>query len=775
MTKIYLVITIFLTNIVFSQTSIKPVFEYFNQGTPFSAITVDKNNNIWVGTDRAGAYFLDQKQTAPSFSNLSIGVTGFELSKLRIQSLASDGLGNVWIAHAGSSGIFNGGGVERIDINSLSVQHFTPDRNAKGFPFLERDGIGTLNAQQVAVSFDNTVWVAQRYHDLTVTGMDPIIDPLTGIVTTFPGAYIITPGTFSFRKAGQEKFISKSTWKDRDFSDPLPYPAYTYNPPTNKTGQTRTFNAISADSTSVWTCHFPYVAAADIKDTEGQSYPSRMLKCDLDGNIIDSFSKTDAKFKALGGVFNGVYANNKKGIWVTSSLVDEGFSVFFNGIWSNFTTANLPNIIPAGTRFNNKAIWGNQYGNVFMGTNNGLIVYDGRGAINDEKSYTLYNVERHGLISNNIIAGASETIEDDSEEELDYKLNQWIATDKGIIKANIGSVPSDKEFKTDITFNETSKFAKNNPKNLNAIAVETELKRRFDLGSGVDKTYHKYELLTEICDKKSKYLVEGECVPCSREEVYKTMQQNSKFQIASPLVMSQDGIFSSLISGVNSFNEQNYIDILATINSRDLHIEFASDIFKTSSLGVQTKFRLAYLNPANLVETGILSNANQNKLDKEALNIIQNEENRKSTNILDKNKPIECKNDTKYRLYNSPAYIKGRGIFKEDSKDPKQCDYELENILYDPITMLVDDEKFTITNYTLPGHALYPGKVTRKIIEKDNKIYVSTVGVGYHFCAQSSNLIQPDLGIFSRGINLIEGPIIFKNADIEFKKYFKKI
>ena len=420
-----------------SQITVEPRFKTFKEGQAFTAITVDKNKNVWAGTDRKGAFFLDQANNIVSFTELSVGVTNFEFSKLRIQSLASDGLGNVWVAHAGVSGTFNGGGVERIDVSSLTAQHFMPDRNAKGFQFLERDGTATLNAQQVAVSTDNTVWIAQKYHDLLVTGMDPIFDPLTGTFTNFPPAYYVTPGTFSFRKVGQEKFISKSTWRDKDFSDLLPYPAYTYNPPTNKTPGSRTFNAISADKSEMWTSVYPYLGTTDSNDTEGKYYPSRLLQCNLNGGIVKGYTKIDAKFKALGGVFNAVYANNLKGIWATTSLADEGFSVFKDGKWVNI---NDPQLIPPETRFNRAAIWGDATGRVYLGSTNGLIVYDGYGAVGNIKSYKLftkvaynspYSVLDTEMLSNNIIAGATE-----GKNSPNFS---WIATDVGIMRFFVSS------------------------------------------------------------------------------------------------------------------------------------------------------------------------------------------------------------------------------------------------------------------------------------------------------------------------------------------------
>jgi hypothetical protein len=52
-------------------------------------------------------------------------------------------------------------------------------------------------------------------------------------------------------------------------------------------------------------------------------------------------------------------------------------------------------------------------------------------------------------------------------------------------------------------------------------------------------------------------------------------------------------------------------------------------------------------------------------------------------------------------------------------------------LISNPIKMLVDNASFSVTNYTLPGHFLYPGKVIRTVVEDCGKISIVTIGVGY--------------------------------------------
>ncbi|MGH2664267.1 T9SS type A sorting domain-containing protein [Flavobacterium sp.] len=403
--------------LIFAQTpTIEPRFKTFQTGTAFTAIAVDQNKNVWAGTDRQGVYFLNQDSPTNTFTLTSLG-TAPTLASLRIQTMAADKSGGIWVGHGGINTSNAQGGVEKITVATNAVQHLSPDRDARGFTFLQRDGLGTANAQQVVVDPFNKVWIAHRYHDLTSSP-----------------DYIVTPGTFSSRMANADgdKFNAVSTWQDVQTTnvDPnLPYPAFTYNPTPSQTAQSRTCNAISADNESMWVSVFPYTT--HISEV---FLPSRLLQYELDGTFVKSYKVQDAKF-TLGGNFHGVYANNAKGVWVTTTIVNNGFSVLKEGRWYNITSAAL---MPPGTRFNRAAIWGDNFGKVYLGTNNGLIVYDGMGPVNSADSYTLYtkteytsyrSVHDPNMLSNDILAGITEG------EERPYF--SWIVTSSGIMRSFI--------------------------------------------------------------------------------------------------------------------------------------------------------------------------------------------------------------------------------------------------------------------------------------------------------------------------------------------------
>jgi hypothetical protein len=744
MKNVYLVVTIFVTNIIIAQTKIPPTFEYFNVGQSFTSIAVEKDplGQVWAGTVKKGLF---NKSTSGTSFNL-FTVPNLEL--YTIKTIATDYSGNVWVGHNGLlGGPATGGGIELIS-KLEAPKHLYPRRDNcfyKGVQVQENDGYASRNVKSITVNHNNTVWVAQGNYDVAGSS-----------------SYIVTPGTLSFKKAGSSVFLSKSQYSDINNPNPdLPYPAYTCSPPIGKTAGTRVCNSISTDSTKVWMAVSPYETVSN------ESLPARILEYNLDGVFNKSYAFSEIGFTP-GAVLNGVYTNNKLGAWVTSNFAGKGFSVLKNGQWYHMDSSNFPNIIPASAIFNNNAIWGNQYGNVFMGTDKGLIVYDGRGAVNDEKSYTLYNQARHGLISENILGGASELIVDDSPEELNYKLTQWIATDNGIIKANIGAVPTD----LNPSLPEPSK-------NSDVKLVEEEFKTRAGKN---DPTYHEYFLETEICDTKKKY-----GIPCTQEQVYKYVAKNVKYQAVHPYVFNRDIIFPGLLA---SLNNSDLNQIYQIVNEQKDSIEYVSKIFNIAALRGNLKFgadairryspRLFIINSASEIANNLFVKSTDELYKTQIRANLKN-----------------CVTNTRYKLYNSENSINMRRVFKEvvntehyapiilpfppiftpfKVKVPKACNPSdfLESDEYDPITLWIDDKNFSMTNYTNKGHFLHPGYVKRKIIIKDDgKIYVTTEGKGYHFCnTPDGDVLSGLMSEAAKGINVIVGSIMFKNIDINLKNAF---
>jgi hypothetical protein len=62
-----------------------------------------------------------------------------------------------------------------------------------------------------------------------------------------------------------------------------------------------------------------------------------------------------------------------------------------------------------------------------------------------------------------------------------------------------------------------------------------------------------------------------------------------------------------------------------------------------------------------------------------------------------------------------------------------------------PICTTVDRSAFSITNWALPSHLLYPGKVTRAIVEHSDAIYIVTTGEGVGKWGGANSRRAPDL------------------------------
>ena len=90
-------------------------------------------------------------------------------------------------------------------------------------------------------------------------------------------------------------------------------------------------------------------------------------------------------------------------------------------------------------------------------------------------------------------------------------------------------------------------------------------------------------------------------------------------------------------------------------------------------------------------------------------------------------------------------------------------------IASDPIKVVIDDGCKCITNYTMPGHILYPGKVRRCLyLDGCGDIKIKTTGTGYHFFGDNG------AGIIMGGVNKLVGSYTFNWVDYRFIQYFNQ-
>jgi pimeloyl-ACP methyl ester carboxylesterase len=391
---IYYLLTCLCLVPVFTQAQITT----YNSGQAFTCITVDAFGRIWAGTNKAGIYVLDvnEKRKATAFTKKSFG----SLDNYGIQTLAAGKYTSLWVGHNGlGSSASAGGGIDEISTKTMSyVKHYSSDRNAECFSFLARDGLASSNSICLSVDNAGTVWSAQRYHDLTSGGQ-----------------YILTPGSLSFKPLSSKNFLSKGTYEDyRKNNDPLelPYPAYTCNPPVTQTPQARNCYAVAAGKDAVWLSVGPYVAK------NGSVFPARLLKYDLKGFYTNTSFNLVSSGIGGGGIFWSICVTPKGNVWVTTSL---GKIAFYNGV--RWQVVTLPSTFPSSISPNQNAIASDDQGRIYIGTNKGLIVYNG-GSLLQDNSFKLYS-GAEGLSSTNIRGIA---VEKDGAV--------WMATDNGIAKIN---------------------------------------------------------------------------------------------------------------------------------------------------------------------------------------------------------------------------------------------------------------------------------------------------------------------------------------------------
>ncbi|HUP10828.1 MAG TPA: hypothetical protein VM187_01405 [Niastella sp.] len=672
----------------------------YNSGTSFTCIAVDSNYNIWAGRSD-GVYQLNKLSNPNASTFVALGGT----ANFNVQALAADHWGYIWAGHNGRGGsTAAGGGIEQIPINNpAGLTHYSPDRNAQCFTYLQRNGIGTLNCAGLAIDSNGSVWSAHKYHDLTSSP-----------------DYILTPGTFSFNNNATLGFVSRATYQDYiNGADPgeLPYPAYTCNPTPSQTPQSRNVYSVAAGKNEAWISVGPYVSKS------GVSFPARVLKYNLDA----TYSGISADFATIGipagGIFNGLWLTPTGDLWVTISA-GKGFAVRRKGNWTYVNTANLSCIFPAGATISANAIWGNRLGQVFIGTNKGLIVYHGSGSVNSKSSYTLYTAATHGLISDNILGGVAE------KDSI-----QWIATSNGIMSSTLGrNYPLNKD---------TADYRGCNLQPINEIEAQA------DQNVTGRKDYHLYRVETEVCTTTG-----PNGGNCNAEYVYKMMKANASYQaptvwdfpydvLSTPMLVAADKntVVNMVYKNISAFDPAT-----ASQTNTKGGIKYISQVLDGAYLG------LHLIAPTN-TKIPFLSEY----VDKDKRNYWM--ERQKADNP---DSVVACGS---YNLYNSPYLINDR-IAYDLTVDNVACGNKLHNIAYDQVWIYPNDKDLTLTNYTQPGHFLYPGKVFRSVVEECGKVKIVTVGSGLSYCGDGKPGEINAIG------NIIVGSILFKNIDLRLKKAF---
>jgi hypothetical protein len=315
----------------------------------FTALAVGKDRNIWAGTNRMGLY---------RFNKTAWAISGGALDGYRINGMTNDKNGGIWIAQQGTlaGGAYaSGGGVHYYpDGSSFTGRRYFSDNATNGLP--SRSGRSVF-VDTSFVSTEPRVWIA------TMNQLDPPDDvpkrggiglglssatPYFSSVTAGLDASVVNGGTYTIGGNKNEIFV----FSESNFGGP----------------QIIVYNAATGAHTGSFT-----------SSNSGGALPAGFFARAIYGDV----------------------AGNK---WV--GLQSGG--VAFASTGNSWTSVNYPSLFPAGSAVNNNACTGDRYGNVFIGTTAGLVMFNGTN-VNDVNNFRLFTTT-DGLPSNNVTALAIDSV-----------------------------------------------------------------------------------------------------------------------------------------------------------------------------------------------------------------------------------------------------------------------------------------------------------------------------------------------------------------------------
>lgn len=75
--------------------------------------------------------------------------------------------------------------------------------------------------------------------------------------------------------------------------------------------------------------------------------------------------------------------------------------------------------------------------------------------------------------------------------------------------------------------------------------------------------------------------------------------------------------------------------------------------------------------------------------------------------------------------------------------DCKETRVKVGLSFFNYIRSTVDRDTLTVTNYTVEDHLLHPGKVARRVLERDDAVYVQTEGQGSGMLPRMNEFFAP--------------------------------
>lgn len=352
-----------------------PVFTSNN----FKSVAIDKDSAIWAGTQYGGLYVLNPKTKTWSKSSY--------LTNVFINDIKAHPNGGVYIAQSGTTGQGSGEGNRQG-----GVVKFT-DLNFNGYVYWATNNTGSQSNGGLNSRMARSIWIDtneinqpdDNRHRLWVTQNSFLTNNATAAGGIGIGANTPDLWFFAKRTDGLQIFPNTNLASSR----------------------TPSVDAICGNKDEVW---------VSVRQNYGGS---EILKYSAKGRTFLGGFSSDGEFdnrqrvyafdtqtivnKLTVGVLqagfrvNAMYNDTENRKWIGMANGSGGLILVDRGIW---TKVNLSSILPTDFGVNINAIYEDENGRIYFGTDKGLLVFEGLDPqiVDNYKLYTTSN----GLPTNNI-------------------------------------------------------------------------------------------------------------------------------------------------------------------------------------------------------------------------------------------------------------------------------------------------------------------------------------------------------------------------------------
>ena len=375
--KLLVTISLGFFSMLFTSQLFGQGFEVFNTtttpaitGNNFKSICAGAGGYIWAGTQYQGLYRYDP--ILKTWTKLT------ELTNVLINDIKSDQYGGIWVAQSGTSGQTGGGSNIAGGINFFS----NPLVTSSFYSTTPGGGLTSRNARSIWID-TSRFNVAQGYPK----------------VWCAQGTFITSGNTVAGGISTGLNQTSNYFTKVTNGLQVFPYVPILF-------AATPSCLAVGGNKNEVWVfAQQNFTHSQIIRYQPGN--PNGAYLGHYDNVTVPLLSNA---FKA-----NAIYFDNDNRQWIGLSV--NGCVVKDGSTWKS---VNMQPIFSAGVTINPNAITGDPYGDIYIGTSTGLVVYGG-GPVDDVNSYQLFTTA-DGLPSNNINQVAYDTVTN----------KVLIATDNGV-------------------------------------------------------------------------------------------------------------------------------------------------------------------------------------------------------------------------------------------------------------------------------------------------------------------------------------------------------